>query len=299
LGAFFCLRAFSRRFGWKNCHVRIVTDNLTAMLYINRLGGRVESLREVTSRIWSFAHARGVTVSAEYINTLDNKLADRQSRVFENPNVELTLRQDLFQAVQRAFGPLDYDCFAAMENHQLQSYIALRPDPFAIQTDFFSRTAPPGRLYCFPPFNLVLRLLAKLEREGSTALVVLPFWPSRPFWPVMLKMLARCPLTFPADALTHPRGLFRRTAATQFPLIACLVSGNSGERMPFQTIRGASAPTTLTRTRLKATLERCACTNATIRPTSRNKPLLDLVAQPNSPLQVWLTQRSAFGPRES
>jgi hypothetical protein len=137
LGVFFCLRAFARRFGWMHRLVRIVTDNLTAMLYINRLGGRVESLRNVTAKIWAFAHARGITVSAGYINTLDNKIADCQSRVFDNPNVELTLHQELFDAVHQAYGPLNYDCVAATEDHQLRSYIALRPDPCAIQTDFF------------------------------------------------------------------------------------------------------------------------------------------------------------------
>jgi hypothetical protein len=272
--------------------VRIITDNLTAMLYINKLGGRVQSLRDVTKRIWNFAQSRQLHLSAEYINTLDNKLADHQSRVFSNPNIELSLRAPIFVSLQQALGPLDIDCFAAMENHQLPKYMALHPDPFSIQTDFFSKTSPRRkRLYCFPPFNLVLRLLGKLEREGSTAVVILPLWPSRPFWPIMLTMLAQCPLTLPHEPLTHPRGLFRKGETPQFPMIACLLSGENGVREHFQMLRGNSGSTTSTRTLLKETLYKFASINDTFSCTA-NSTLLELVMLPNSLLQVWSTRQA-------
>jgi hypothetical protein len=264
------------------------------MLYINKLGGRVQSLRAVTKRIWGFAQSRKLLLSAEYINTLDNKLADRQSRVFDNPNIELSLRTTIFKSVQQALGPLEIDCFAAMENHQLPKYMALRPDPFSIQTDFFAKTSPRKRLYCFPPFNLVLRLLSKLEREKSTAVVILPLWPSRPFWPIMLTMLAQCPLTLPHDPLTHPRGLFKKDESPQFPMIACLLSGENGAREHFQMLRGNSGSTTSTRTRLKETLVKCASINGTFSCTP-NSSLLELVMLPSSLLQAW--SRQPAGPK--
>jgi hypothetical protein len=96
------------------------------MLYINRLGGRVESLRNVTKRIWDFCQSRNLEVSAQYINTLDNKIADTLSRKFSNQNIELTLRTQIFTALQKTFGPLEIDCFATMQNHKLPAYMALR-----------------------------------------------------------------------------------------------------------------------------------------------------------------------------
>ena len=114
------------------------------MLYLNKSGGRVPSLMGITKRILSYALEFGIEISAEYITSEDNKLADTQSRVFLNPHIELRLKPSVFRAIDRLFGPHQVDCFAAMENHQLKHYVSWNPDPYSMYPDLFSRKFPKG-----------------------------------------------------------------------------------------------------------------------------------------------------------
>jgi hypothetical protein len=91
-----------------------VTDSVTAMLYLNKAGGRVKTLTKITKMIFKTALDRQITISASYINTHDNKIADEASRVFHNPEIELMVNPAWFLEINRQFGPFTLDCFAAM-----------------------------------------------------------------------------------------------------------------------------------------------------------------------------------------
>jgi hypothetical protein len=69
LAILFCLRSFQRRFHWRRCHVRVVTDSVTAMLHLNKAGGRVPSLMAITKKILTYALEFGISLSAEYITS--------------------------------------------------------------------------------------------------------------------------------------------------------------------------------------------------------------------------------------
>jgi hypothetical protein len=248
LAVFFCLRSFHRQFQWRNCHVRVVTDSVTAMLYLNKAGGRVPSLMAITKKILKYALSFGITLSAEYIKSKENVLADSQSREFLQPHIEYRLIPSLFKKIDLVFGPHQVDGFAAMENHQLKQYVSWRPDPYSMYPDLFSRKFPRGQVYCFPPFILVLRLLTKISQEERVATVVLPFWKGQPFWPVMLSLLTEWPAILPLESLKSPRGIFNRDRIQQHQLLVCSLSGNLEDRTAFQEMRSnthfdATSPT--------------------------------------------------------
>jgi len=49
--------------------------------------------------------------------------------------------------------------------------------------------------YCFPPFSLVSKVLSKLgEMKDSNAILVVPFWKTQPWYPVLVSMLTSHPI---------------------------------------------------------------------------------------------------------
>jgi hypothetical protein len=279
LAIFFCLRAFHRQFQWRRCHVRVVTDSITAMLYLNKAGGRVPALMAITKKILLYALSFEITLSAEYITSKDNELADTQSREFLHPHIEYRLKPFLFKKINKVFGPHEVDGFAAMENHQLQHYVSWRPDPYSMYPDLFSRKFPQGRVYCFPPFILVLRLLTKISAERKCATVVLPFWKGQPFWPVMLDLLTEWPAILPLQSLQSPRGIFVRDHIQQHQLLVCSLSGNLEVRSAFQELR-SNTPFDATRPTLLEEVRPSWTTTDTF-PSTRYTELRELILRPS------------------
>jgi hypothetical protein len=254
---------------------------MTALIYINKMGGRVPSLVGVTTMIHDFALQHRIQLRAEYISTLENKIADRLSREFENPQIELMLDTRIFAKLDLLWGPHAVDCFATMNNSQLEHYVSWLPDPYALHTDFMSQEAPEGILYAFPPFSMILQTLTKLEREFRTATLIVPFWPTRPFWPVLLNLLSDWPILLTKNALSLPKGVFDPTVSPpDLQLLACSISGTQRKRRDFQDLRGsmASEPTNAT---TKENLRRFQHMNALFVST-RSTELLDLILLPSS-----------------
>ena len=72
-------------------HIRIKSDNTTAIAYINNKGGvKLIECHEIAKNIWEWAIHRNIHLSAEHIPGSKNVLADKASRVF-NENTEWTL----------------------------------------------------------------------------------------------------------------------------------------------------------------------------------------------------------------
>ena len=68
----------------------------------------------------------------------------------------------------------DIDLFASRINHQLPKYISFLPDSEAFAIDAFSHQWNMFA-YIFPPFNLIPRVLSKLQEDKTEkALVIVP-----------------------------------------------------------------------------------------------------------------------------
>ena len=76
-----------------NCnikHVHILTDNSTALTCINNMGGMHSvPYNDIAECIWESAQNRGFWISSSQILGVENTVADKISRVF-NDNTENT-----------------------------------------------------------------------------------------------------------------------------------------------------------------------------------------------------------------
>ena len=121
LAAEYGLKAFTKKLGWKGKSIRIRTDSMVALAYLDQ----------------------DLTISAEWIPTGEN-LADGESRI-EGEFSETRLNPRALELIQERFGSLEVDLFATGDNAQTPIYVSLKADPGAWYVDAFSRPIPSSR----------------------------------------------------------------------------------------------------------------------------------------------------------
>ena len=89
---------------WKGCkHIRIKSNNTTAISYINNTGGIVsDSCNHLSKAMWYYCINRKVWLSAVYIPGKDNETADYMSRL-QNEKTEWRLSPIVFQMILEVF----------------------------------------------------------------------------------------------------------------------------------------------------------------------------------------------------
>lgn len=187
LAALLGLKSFARND--HNCAILLRIDNTTAISYVNRQGGiQYPHLNKVAREIWQWCEDRNIWLFASYINSRDNIEADEESRRI-NPDIEWELSSSAYEQIIKKFGDPDVDLFASRANAKSQCYISWKPDPEAMAVDAFTINWREYYFYAFPPFSLLLKLFRKIVDDEATGIVVFPYWPSQPWFPIMKKLL--------------------------------------------------------------------------------------------------------------
>ncbi len=215
----------------KNKHIQIFSDNTTAVAFVRKMGGcKSRRCNAVALRIWNWALQRNNWLSIAYIPGVDNVKADKESREF-NDRTEWKLNVREFQYMVKHFQEVpDVDLFASRLNFQLPRYVSWNPDPGAIATDAFTLMWTTGTYYAFPPFSLIARVLQKTIQDGARMMIIVPCWPTQPWWAMLQRLLVKPPLL-----------LLKSTRVIQLPfapeeihplcpklqLQACLISGRN------------------------------------------------------------------------
>lgn len=152
-------------------------------------------------------------MSAQHIQGKLNTEADKESRI-KNLGAEWILRPHIFQKLCHLYFSLEIDLFATRLNAQIESYVSWKPDPFAIHVISLTMTWNNKKLYAFPPVSIMARVLRKLQKDKTTAMMILPLWPTQVWFSTTLQMLTEPPVLLPPNslvlpqnpALQHPRG---------------------------------------------------------------------------------------------
>jgi hypothetical protein len=227
--AFLGIKAFREQLEGK--HVRLMADNTTAVSCINHMGtSHSEPCNDMTFQIWSWCIDRNIFLSAAYLPGAQNTAADEESRRV-NTDAEWKLETTLLQS---AFDVLDIqpniDLFASRLNAQMQRYMSFRPDPDAEVVDAFSVSWKDFEFYAFPPFSVIPRVLRKVQRDESSGVLVVPDWPTQPWYPVLMKLLVLEPVRLPCrknllHLPSHPGQVHRLVQTKRLHLLVCKISG--------------------------------------------------------------------------
>ena len=89
---------------------------------------------------------------------------------------------------------LEIDLFASRLNYQVPVYMSWKPDPGAVAIDALSKNWGKQFFYAFPPFNLVGKVLQKIERDMAEGIVVVPYWPTQPWFAKLSYLCTKTPL---------------------------------------------------------------------------------------------------------
>lgn len=218
-------------------HIKVLTDNTTAVAYIRNMGGS-HSLpcNQMAREIWEWCIPRGVWITVSHIPGKDNIVADRASRIFDD-STEWKLDSNIFREVTRILGQPNIDMFASRLNCQITPYVSWFSDPNALAVDAFTIEWSNYFVYAFPPFSVLPHTLQKIEREKSLAILIAPNWPSQPWYPKLLRLLIKRPILLPPQK-TNVHLPFKRDKphplGVKLKLMACLLSGDPLQTKAFQ-----------------------------------------------------------------
>jgi len=233
LAAFFGLKSFCSNV--QNVHVKLSVDNTTAVAYINHMGGsKSQDCNELAKHIWDWCIERNIWLSVVHLPGVQNIIADRKSRHFEE-ETEWMLDPQVFQKLQLQFN-LAIDLFASRLNTQLPRYISWKPDPGAEAVDALSVDWGSLNFYAFPPFCLIAKCLQKIIQEEAEGVMIVPKWPTQAWFPQMLSMLTQDPITLPRaeSLLTKPMTGEIHPLNSKLILLACRLSGKPWNTQAYQ-----------------------------------------------------------------
>lgn len=224
--AFLALKCFAKTAFKKQILLRI--DSITALAYINKMGGlRHKNLHYITKELWEWCQNREIWIFAEYVASKSN-LADEGSRV-SNLDTEWELADRAFHLICRRFGKPTVDLFATRVNKKCTKYCSWERDPEAYCINAFTWSWTEEFWYAFPPFSLISKVLKKVREEGSTGILIVPYWAGQPWFPdfedIVKERISFPPSTklllSPCRKITHP-------LSTSLTLVAGIVCGISG-----------------------------------------------------------------------
>lgn len=167
-----------------NMSVLLRVDNKTAIAYINKQGGcRSTTLHAVAKEILLWCYERNLNITATYIRSKDNHIADRISRGTLY-NSEWCLTSKYFDRIVTTFGMPEIDLFASELNSKCTKFYSLFPERGSVGVDAFTCVWDGNVAYAFPPFSLLPRVLQKIKISRAKVILVAPNWPGQPWFPV-------------------------------------------------------------------------------------------------------------------
>ena len=136
----------------------------------------------------------------------ENVEADKESRTCRRCT-EWCLKKTLFtNACAKLSVTPNIDLFTSRINCQIIPYVSYRADSAAFAINAFHLSWQHHLFCAFPPFSLITRVLQKIQEEKATGLLLMPKWPTQPWWPKLMQMLIQLPVRLPRgrDTLSLP-----------------------------------------------------------------------------------------------
>ena len=216
--------------------VLIRSDIMTVVSFINYQGGtHSSSLCRLALDLWEWCLQRKIFLQAAHIPGEDNIVADFLSRGKYLPS-EWVLKRSVFRKICLVSSPPpEIDLFTSALNFQLPRYCSRCPDARAWRIDALSFSWANLRLYAFPPLSLLPRILEKIAQDRADLLLVAPYWPQRPWFPRLLRLLVGFPKTLPVqkDLVVQPLSQFPHPRVESLHLSLWPLSGSRVKKQAF------------------------------------------------------------------
>lgn len=187
--------------------IHVQMDNIVVLTYLKKMGGtRNQVLTSISKQIWGYLLNHQITITVEYLLGKLNVEADAMSRYVRDSS-EWKLNLQVFRDLCRARWTPCTDLFASRLSHQVPIYYAWKLDLYSKGQDAFQASLSHLRLYAFPPFSLIGRVLWKVRSDQATMLLITPAWQTQSWYPQLLHLSVQKPILLPIsiDILTNPQ----------------------------------------------------------------------------------------------
>ena len=186
----------------KNHRVRWFTDNQNVARIV-LIGSRKPILHEEAMAILSICLHQQIRLEPEWIPREENEFADYLSRIGDVD--DWMLNPEVFQELDTRWGPHTIDRFADGYNCQLDRFNSRYWSPGTEAVDTFTCDWGGENNWWCPPLYLIPRLIRHAEVTKAQGTLVIPQWPSAPFWPLLFPSESR-----PAECVQQILELPRR-----------------------------------------------------------------------------------------
>lgn len=197
-------------------HVSLGVDNLVAYYYLKKGGGRLPQFNRYMRDLWDWCLQKNITLTPHLVPSASDQ-ADYLTRVVDKG--DYTLNMDLFRFLKRENQPWvnpDWDMFASQGNKKFPNYVTRYPFWECSKTD--SLQCPLEDIkecYANPPWTVIHQWLIRLkENPHLTCWVIVPFWASMSWWPLLAKM--QVPGS-PAIVIQPFQGMFKNCLEVEMP----------------------------------------------------------------------------------
>ena len=176
--------------------IKVLSDNAVTVSYINSMGGKMQICYNIARDIWEWAISHDNSLVSAHILGKLNIPADALSRSL-TVNTEWSLDSKVFEKIAQTFPGLEIDLFACRMNFKIENYVSWLPDPGAKFCNAFTLDWKPLFSYAFPPFSLIGKVLKKVQEDQAKMVIVVPDWPTSPWYSRFFEMSIDTPLYFP------------------------------------------------------------------------------------------------------
>lgn len=184
------------------------TDNSTVRWDCTKWKSTSLEMNPVLRELLDMIQQRHIQLTVIHIPGKTNIVPDRLSRWVDANDYQLHPR--IFREVQRQTPwELTVDGMASARNKLLPRFWSLVREPGAAGVNFFVQDLAQEIPWINPPFNLVFKTLMHIKEQGARALVVLPQWETKAWWPLALEMTAGRPIQLPLLEDTFRPGTLR------------------------------------------------------------------------------------------
>lgn len=162
--------------------VTIFIDNRVARKTVEA-GGRRPWQKEIMREVWNFCNKYDVQVH-EFLWVLSElNPADELTRLIDE--MDWTLSQDLFEEINRKWGPFTIDCMATYHTRKVARFNSRYHCPEAEATDCFTQNWKNENNYVCPPLSLIQRVIEHGIEYHAQVTIIIPVWTSALWWPVL------------------------------------------------------------------------------------------------------------------
>ena len=160
------------------------TDNQAAVSIVAK-GSRKPHLQKLAVTIYFFCRKNNIHLKLNWIPRDLNIVADEMSKFVDFDDWRTS--DYLFNYLSEKWGPFTVDRFANQKNTKTIRYNALFWNPACEAVDAFSQDWSNEINWLVPPVFLVPKVLCHAKSCQASGALVVPYWESAPYWPMLRK----------------------------------------------------------------------------------------------------------------